>query len=107
MAEKAMMQHATGRKKDCGMSAIDLPVNLEGWARRTVAEAPISEVEFGENLPRIGRVGRNYGFESLRELFVQMTSAGLAFAEVLKLLERGDVPLVMKPDMERDAARHS
>lgn len=74
---------------------IGSPFDLEEWAMRTVREAPISEVEFCENLPRIGRLGVTYGFETLRELFVNMTSAGLPFDYVLMLLERGGVPLGM------------
>ena len=78
------------------MNSVGLSFDLEEWARRTIAEALISEIEFCENLPRIGRLGVTYGFESLGELFINMTTAGLAFAQVLILLERGDVPLAMR-----------
>lgn len=60
--------------------------NLEVWARRTIEECAISEREFGENLSRIGLLGRTYGFETLRHLFVNMISAGMPFAQVLDLL---------------------
>ena len=78
------------------MANIAQPINLEAWARRTIEEGLISEWEFRENLWRIGRLARVYGFESLRELFVNMTSAGVSFGRVLMLLERGDVPLGMR-----------
>ena len=71
--------------------------NLEAWAEQTISEGVISEWEFRENLPRIERLGRTYGLTRLRELFVNMTTAGVPFSQVLTLLERGDVPLEMMP----------
>ena len=70
--------------------------NPETWARRTIEEAPISESEFSENLPRIGGLARTYGLDPLREIIVTMTSAGVPFLRVLVLLERGDVPPNMR-----------
>ena len=81
-------------------TSIDIPYDLEGWALRTVEEAPISELEFCENLPRIGQLGMVYGFEDLREVFVHMTSAGIPFSRVLLLLERGDVLPNMRVESE-------
>lgn len=50
------------------MGKMILPIpNLEEWARRTLSEALISEWEFQEELLRVGRLGRRYGFEELRE----------------------------------------
>ena len=83
----------------------DLPINLEEWARRTVAEAPISEWEFGENLLRIGDLGRTYGFEPLRELIVHMTCKGFTFAQTLIMLERGDLLLLTHPESGYTLAR--
>ena len=81
-------------------TSIDFPFDLEGWALRTVEEDPISELEFCENLPRIGQLGMDYGFEDLREVLVNMTSAGIPFSRVLMLLERGAVPLNMRVESE-------
>ena len=78
----------------------DITFDVEGGARRTVEEARISELEFCENLPRIGRLGMDYGFDSLREVLVNMTSAGIPFSRVLLLLERGDVPRNMLVESE-------
>ena len=73
------------------MSSVDFPVDLEEWARRTVSEAPISERVFAANLPRIGALGREYGFETLREVLVTLTAAGFPFGHVLTALEPGGV----------------
>ena len=71
--------------------------DLEAWARQVITEGCISEREFGENLPRIGRLAATYGLQPLREAFVKMTTAGVPFDRVLTVLERGDVPLEMQP----------
>ena len=77
------------------MASMIVVPNFEAWVQQIVREGVISEGEFRENLPRIGRLSRTYGSGQLQKLFVNMTTSGISFMRTLTLLERGDVPLEM------------
>lgn len=63
------------------------PINLEGWALRTIRDGVIDEWEFAESLPRISQLAMTYGFEPLGEVLVDLTTAGIPFTRALALLE--------------------